>query len=418
MSERVISMLGSTTRLCFVVLFVCIHAHGATVAAASCSIADVETAYTAASAGDTVTVPAGRCTWSSKLTIAKALVLSGAGSELTIIRNNDLVKLIDISVTSDVAVRITGFTFDTIVVSGGDKSSVFITGSIVGAFNLTQIRIDGNRFYNGKRAIFSRGWVYGVINGNTFWNCDIAVHFNGDDNYTWARAITAGSANALFVEDNVFILDNANASDPDEQIYQQNGGRSVVRYNTFDGTLYTSGNSLFYDTHGNQDYYDGVSDFRGQPIVEVYGNIMKLHNSYQFFGLRGGSMLIYDNVLTQTTGSATRFKVTEEESWQSAFFTPLDTTWSAEDQINNSFFWGNTYNGAAITTVTLGNALDAPFIVSGQDYFMARPAATGGSETWNGRSGGAITYTSTGAQYFSLSAPTNAESLCGSINRR
>ncbi len=59
--------------------------HAATVVAASCSRADVQTAIDAAIAGDTVTVPAGTCTWTSPVTITdKALTLTGSRPDRTL----------------------------------------------------------------------------------------------------------------------------------------------------------------------------------------------------------------------------------------------------------------------------------------------------------------------------------------------
>ncbi|MBE9483406.1 MAG: hypothetical protein IMY74_01080 [Bacteroidetes bacterium] len=47
--------------------------------ARSCSLTDVTATYNAASAGDTVAIPAGDCLWSSSLKINKAITLQGAG---------------------------------------------------------------------------------------------------------------------------------------------------------------------------------------------------------------------------------------------------------------------------------------------------------------------------------------------------
>lgn len=46
----------------------------------TCSLANAQSAYNAASAGDTIVFPAGTCTWSSALTINKPLSIIGAGS--------------------------------------------------------------------------------------------------------------------------------------------------------------------------------------------------------------------------------------------------------------------------------------------------------------------------------------------------
>src|SRR6516164_10675128 len=55
------------------------------VAANSCSQTDVQTAIRAAASGDTVTVPRGNCSWSSMITVTKAIHIQGAGVGNTII---------------------------------------------------------------------------------------------------------------------------------------------------------------------------------------------------------------------------------------------------------------------------------------------------------------------------------------------
>ncbi|MGZ3748923.1 MAG: hypothetical protein ACXWRE_15715, partial [Pseudobdellovibrionaceae bacterium] len=55
----------------------------ATIAAASCSYADVSSAISAAAKGDTVNVPAGSCTWSSTLLINKGISLIGGNGGVT-----------------------------------------------------------------------------------------------------------------------------------------------------------------------------------------------------------------------------------------------------------------------------------------------------------------------------------------------
>src|SRR5690349_15644936 len=61
-------------------------AKGQTVNAASCSATDVQTAINAATAGQTVNIPAGSCNWGSTVVnLAKAITLNGAGQNTTVI---------------------------------------------------------------------------------------------------------------------------------------------------------------------------------------------------------------------------------------------------------------------------------------------------------------------------------------------
>ena len=69
--------------LCIILCFAA-NAFADTHTAASCENTtgkfDVQTAVTAADTGDTVSIPAGTCIWDTKLTVAKNITLSGAGS--------------------------------------------------------------------------------------------------------------------------------------------------------------------------------------------------------------------------------------------------------------------------------------------------------------------------------------------------
>jgi hypothetical protein len=366
-----------------------------------------------ASAGDTINI-SGNATWNSTLTISKSIKLIGAGTESTKITNGGIHPIIDINLSSDAPLRISGIYFDNVINTGATKSTIVVLGH-----GLTQMRIDNNTFNKGKRTVQINGWVYGVIDSNSFINCDIAVGVTGDDDAAWNRTIAAGTANALFIESNTFTSNNnTDIGELNEQIYHQEGARTVIRYNTFDGSAQTANDFCPYDSHGNQSYYTGDSryDFRGQPIIEIYENTWKAHHSYRFMNIRGGSNIIYNNTFTTISGSPTVFYVQDEESWQTAFFSPLKTVWPAEDQINNSFFWGNTLNGAPITDISVSGANGSTFIQKDRDYFMHAPQSTGGIESYTGRLGGALTFSSSGANaYYPYTPYTYPHPLRGDI---
>src|SRR5437870_2153368 len=60
----------------------------ATINAASCSQANVNSAITSAVDGDTVIIPAGTCSWTTTLTITKGISLLGAGAGSTVLQDN------------------------------------------------------------------------------------------------------------------------------------------------------------------------------------------------------------------------------------------------------------------------------------------------------------------------------------------
>jgi hypothetical protein len=68
-------------------------AAAATINAASCSYDDMLTAINSAQSGDTVLIPAGKCTWSNQLVITKGVYLIGAGqgnATIDVIQNNEI----------------------------------------------------------------------------------------------------------------------------------------------------------------------------------------------------------------------------------------------------------------------------------------------------------------------------------------
>ncbi|HSS15744.1 MAG TPA: hypothetical protein VLQ29_02030, partial [Candidatus Dormibacteraeota bacterium] len=85
---------------------------GATVYHSNGSVASVQGLHNAAINGDTITLPAGTFTWSTTLTINKAITLQGAGIGATIIKDHaSNVKLIAGSLVASQQTRITGIEF-------------------------------------------------------------------------------------------------------------------------------------------------------------------------------------------------------------------------------------------------------------------------------------------------------------------
>src|ERR1041384_7840037 len=85
---------------------------GATTYQSDGSVASVQGLQNAVLNGDTITLPAGTFTWSTTLTINKAITLQGAGIGATIIKDNaSNVKLIDCSLVASRLTRITGIEF-------------------------------------------------------------------------------------------------------------------------------------------------------------------------------------------------------------------------------------------------------------------------------------------------------------------
>jgi hypothetical protein len=352
----------------------------------------VNTCVENASAGDTINI-SGNATWSSTLTINKSINLIGSGVGSTrITKSNYGISLITVSLSVDLPVRISNIYFDSVNNTSNPNAAIMASGKI------TFLRIDHCTFNKGTRTIYPAGNIYGVIDNNLFLNCNIAVGPVGDSNTSWIRPIEAGTANFLFIESNNFTLNQDAGWDINEQVYLWDGARAVIRYNTFDGETMTSWDSMCFDSHGNQNYYTGTgNDSRGQPITEIYYNIFKVYKTYRFLYIRGGSFIIHNNTFSTISGSAAAVAFSEEESWQTSFFSPLKTVWPAEDQVTNTFIWNNTLNGAPVTDATVWNSNDVTFIQKDRDYFMHAPQSSGGKSTYLTRAGGSnMTFTTSG----------------------
>lgn len=349
-------------------------------------------------AGDTITVT-GNATYDdgTQLLIDESVNLIGSGTPI-ITRGTSTAALVRVAPSTDVTIRISGFQFN----GGTNNNTTKVSIDIIGiAAGLTNVRIDHNTFNKGKRVVQPYGYAYPLIDNNAFINCDIAVGPIGDSD-SWNRTIAAGTANAVYIENNTFTANDDSDQGLNQQIYHQGGARSVTRYNTFDFTAvtaYVSGG--FYDSHGNQGGCDNLtSTFRGQPILEVYNNVFRLSNKNRFNGpmmyIRGGSTIIYNNDFYTATGTPdypNAICLTEEETWASgsAFdpcAQPMVSAWPATDQIYNSFFynnrsfWDGAAGGTTFTAINLRDAVTDPaYIVENQEYFMAAPAASGGKAT-------------------------------------
>ena len=363
-------------------LIVSILAWGDTHEAASTSYADVATAVGLADDGDIVSIPAGESTWASTLTITVGIELKGSGIATTVITGNAVdLQLIRLFPGSNKPMRVHDIGF----ISG---KPITIVADKTNSYCLNQIRIDHNSFVNGMDNIYNSGWCEGVIDNNYFENCNRAIIVAGDIDYAWGRTIETGTENALFIEDNTFVQTNAGGGGLNENIYHQDGARTVVRHNLFDGSAYTDYDFCVFDVHGNQAvYWYHGTQLRSQPIVEVYNNTFTYHHSYRVMYIRGGSVVVHDNTFTYVTTSV-EIQLSEEEAWQSDWWGEdgLRSIWPAEDQIMNCFFWNNTRNGNPITDIYCAGA-STTFIQEDRDYFMHAPESSGGKEYYNGRQG-------------------------------
>lgn len=375
----------------------------------SSALSNFVAAYTAASDGDTISFPGGSATWTNSATVSKPLAIVGnsttinAGATL----NNGVFYVT--GMTSAIPVRITGFTFN--------LSNFTASGKAINVYDnvdLSKLMIDNCTFHFGYEQIQVAG-SKGVIFGNTFRNSRKAISFTaGSTNQAhqaWAD-MSAGTSDALFVEDNTFV-DDANYPDTggQEKIGTFNGGKLVIRNNEFDFDSVSNlvGTATTVLTHGsaaggvaNGYWQIGTGGRRGQSVVEIYRNDMHGIRIDFLCALRGSANLVWSNTLS-TTAYNPRVNLYEEEQYEPQW-SPNRTNWPAEDQVHNSFFWGNTLtlNGATNASYVEVAASSTNFIQLNRDYFLHAPEASGGKEIFTGLNGASGSYPTDGSTYPTL----------------
>ena len=260
----------------------------------TCSQSDFNSAHSAASDGNTIQISSGDCNWSSTSTVTKGINVIGDGIDITnLTQTTASSPIFDFSVAEGKSWSIS---YLTIKDNGGDNANgVFaITGSNK-SWRVHHIKLSNIT----RRGIFITGHTYGVIDHCTFTKTGSAEYNSiyiqeassqGDINNvhtTWTRAIPAGTANAVFVEDCTFDFAALN----DGAVDGRNGAKLVFRYNDVKNTLIGG--------HG----CDSV--IRSFMWVEAYNNTFHTTTSiWMAIQFRGGTGLMYNNSIDSGYGTA------------------------------------------------------------------------------------------------------------------
>lgn len=321
--------------------------------AQSCSFEHVQAASQQAIASGVpslVTIPSGTCDWgSNELSLPGGVSLQGGGKFLTVIRGSAL--------SNDALVTVT---------CSNGKTARFSDMTLIGKANYTVW--DGGLALKGGckdfkvfKARFERFIYYGVgvwgdargvifqseFSGNyranpNGGNAGYGIVIYGDG--TWP-ALSLGTENAVFVEDNYFVANR-------HHIASNYGSRYVFRYNT---ALTTDDvrHSPVVDAHGR-----GTGS-RGSRSWEIYNNTFSTNltpglKARAMIGVRGGDGVVFNNTLTNP---ATVNWMLEMASID------LVGPYPAPDQMLSGYFWNNSP-----TTLLNGSA---EHFVLGRDYFLS-----------------------------------------------
>jgi hypothetical protein len=333
----------------------------------ACSSAAFDTAYAAASSGDTIAFPAGSCSVSMTKTIAKQnLTIMGSGTSNTIVTGG----------FSGTTPNVNGLRITNMRINSGP------TLDIGGSSTASGIRVDHCYLYN-QNYFFSFGpnVTNCVIDHNTF---DTS---SGSGIYVWgtvprsspgfpyALGMASGGA-GLYVEDNVWI----NVSSASHLTCQSRGGsRFVFRYNHV--TVYA------WDPFDAHDNYEGSSE-SGSATWEYYNNIIQADHGIRMFHMRGGQGVIYNNYVNGTGSDIdiNSYALCYSECVKG---TPGYCSWVPQ----SIYIWGNKQNCGSLASCDPNNSA---------------LCCTGGS-TWSGAAtcsgGGGNQQLVQGVDYFNYAMP-------------
>lgn len=243
------------------------NANAATVRASNCSQASVQSAVNSAAKGDTVTVPAGSCTWSGGVTVSKGITVQGAGTSTTITSAGS--SLFTINGNGSGSYRISNMKF---IGSSTGGTDIIINGA------WDSMRIDNINWNTGStRAIYVGQSIIGDIlfrgysrphekilidhityraGSSSAGRPFILIHGRG--HLAWQEDDGFGTDNFVFIEDSSFDHTASMGYVTDTE----RAGRFVFRHNS----VINAGLSM-HDL-GSTPYS------RGNRAVEVYNNTL------------------------------------------------------------------------------------------------------------------------------------------------
>jgi hypothetical protein len=364
------------------------------------SASDVQAAISAASAGNTVLIPAGTFSWSSAVRVSTDVSLRGAGLLSTTVACSGNNGLLVISNPTPFACTVSGISFNGANASGNDQIGIRISTPALlhdCAFNSNGGLLDMVRF---------------EVNGGVMWNWTFydndqneeAITFqdsNGSANgvsQSWTTKDTMGMADAdgsanTYVENCTFNEMQLQALDLSDN------SRVVVRYCTFNNSGITS-HGLDTGPYGSRQWelYNNTFIFSTSG-TSMAGNPFPFPLNWWFY-CRGGTGVIFNNVMPDISskqwGSKASILFTVYNIRRTSSYIPCQTTWPALHQVgqgyNNGlvpdpvYIWGNTggtsYNNPGTNDWDpdqCGNGLQsAQFIQRNRDYIVgaAKPGYT------------------------------------------
>lgn len=325
-------------RFILAIFFLCIPIRAATVTAASASRADVGTAYAATVDGDILRIPAGDVTWTSKLSIDKAILVVGAGTNLsgTFTRIRPSANNLALFRIFKSGARVSQIAFDgnsKVTTNQGlvQVGNVDSTAACDNLWTIADWRIDRCLFSNvgtndlvagltGNPAIITRGYTYGVIDQNNFFDCyaeclDMNADGTGDNPMnplSLQRSLDFGgyTNGVIYIENNLvnYTIPLGESDYGGENWIDGNsGGRQVIRFNTINvhTNSYVQAIISNHETCAPGSCDGATQGDVGSLSMEIYGNVLNNYGGVgQWVHQRSGRSLIYSNAVNiLNTGS-------------------------------------------------------------------------------------------------------------------
>ncbi len=384
----------------FLLLFPLSLAAQGTYTASSCNTSDVNAVingptHTAVN-GDTIIIPAGSCSWSSGITISGVGIsiigsgtpntgpsTTGAGTSSTSIAStipNGASALFSVSgLTHGQLVRISliNFPSQTNTNPATGVGALVFSGSCTSS-GCANLRLDNLTFgstWNGATLpagsiVFSYN-MFGVVDHNSingpdgqapyFINASLGSYLGvgqfGDN--SWASPDTLGTAQAMYIENNVF--NSGTASEGDFGYDSAGGGRFVCRFNTFSDVA-TEATSC--GGHGTS----SGGRPRGMRHMEAYGNTFTCSSSagcYGPLGFNSGTGYVFNNTWNTSGGGFFNGYISANAQRLGA------GTWAPWGQCNGSGAWDLNSGGTPVA------CLDQPGRGAGSYISGTAPSPSG-----------------------------------------
>lgn len=305
--------------------------------------ASVSSCVSKAAPGDVITV-SGNAAWTSTLEVTRGIRLIGSGNPV-ITGSQTLIYWTPNAAAQSAhdTLSINGFTFDADNTGLGGAGVIRVRNSTPKDY--VNLIVSNNTIRNASssaRGLYLAGSVWGVAYSNVFDRVAIVFGVYGNDYNSWANLTQEyGTAENFFLEDNIIKFSSSWPSGYSGWTQSGQGGRVVVRYNSWDYTN-TAGPGEFWDVHGLQTplVANPPEDCQNYSsmVAEYYGNrIINQVNAYRWMWHRGGWLMMFNNTLSGNTNPY--IGVTQY------YCNSCQETGSFNQKVTNTYGWRNLTNG-------------------------------------------------------------------------